>query len=155
MSRIVLIFLLLLSTGFNLAAVSGYVYFRHIGHSSWGLEELRSRLQLSSMDEQHLLDLRNNLLKLVKENQAKQADLPKKLATYLATRHADDAQLQQTINQVVNARSNIHRQAITLIIGFRDKLSPTARQKFNEQLQTPRFLAHLLGVNQSNENTVQ
>ena len=146
MSRRILAILLVISVGFNLSSLSGYILYRQVHGKQYGLSDLREELSLSRADEARVIELRKSMRDIMRQASGSQSELQIQLTELMSEKAYDDAELQQTIAQVTNERARIQREAIRLIIDFRNDLSPAARVQFNKKVRIQGFSAELLGI---------
>ncbi|HOP18444.1 MAG TPA: periplasmic heavy metal sensor [Amphiplicatus sp.] len=146
MSRRILAVLLVISVGFNLASLSGYFLYRQVHSKQYGMSDLRKELNLSRADEARVIELRRSMREIMRQASDSQSELQMQLTELMSEKAFDDADLQQTIAQVTNERGRIQREAIRLIIDFRNDLSPAARVQFSTKVRVPGFSSELLGI---------
>ena len=138
--------LLLLSLLLNVAVLVGFLYQRYFALPDTRIEVIAERLGLSETEQMALADMRHAVFAEVRNLRKNSAEPNAALRLLVASRSADDPELASALGRIADERALIQKDAIARLIAFRDKLSPQARQRFNDAIQQKGFMLSLFGV---------
>lgn len=138
--------LLLLSLLLNVAVLAGFLYQRYFALPDARIEVIADRLGLNKAEQNALTEMRHAVFAEVQDLRRNSAEPNAALRRLVANQAANDPELATALARIADERALIQKDAIARLIAFRDKLSPQARQRFNEAIQQKGFMLSLFGV---------